>query len=125
MGFRRGQEVLLSYLPPCHVASLVVDEFMFQHIGAAVYFADRDALKGKLVEDLKEVRPTVLIAVPRVFEKIEERLREMGKKGGGLRRKVMDWAKGAAAEHHRAVRAQGQELKGSFSYRLARSLILR
>ncbi len=49
LGFRMGEEVILSYLPPSHSSSLVVDCFMMTSIAGTVYFADRDALKGKLV----------------------------------------------------------------------------
>ncbi len=125
MGFRHGEEVALSYLPPSHVASLVVDGYMMMHIGAAVHFADKNALKGTLVENLKEVRPTILVAVPRVFEKIEERLLEMGRKNRGLKKAVMDWAKAAASEYHRSTRTDGQAAKKTFSYRIARRLIFR
>ncbi len=125
MGFRHGEEVSLSYLPPSHIASLVVDGYMMMHVGAAVYFADKNALKGTLVENLKEVRPTIIIGVPRVFEKIEERLLEMGRKSRGLRKAVTDWAKAAASEHHRRVREEGTGVKESVSYKIARKLIFR
>ncbi len=55
MGFHHGEEVLLSYLPSCHVASLVVDAFMMMHIGAAVYCADKNALKGTLVNAVTDI----------------------------------------------------------------------
>ena len=38
--------------------------------------------------------------VPRVWEKIEEKLKELGKKNSGLKKVVMDWAKNAALQHH-------------------------
>ena len=42
--------------------------------GATVYFADKNALKGSLVATLKEVRPTIFFGVPRIYEKIQEKM---------------------------------------------------
>ena len=45
------------------------------------------------METLKEVRPTVFLAVPRVWEKIAEKLREVGKQTKGCKKKISTWAK--------------------------------
>jgi long-chain-fatty-acid--CoA ligase ACSBG len=47
-------------------------------------FARPDALSGSLIETLKDVRPTLFFAVPRVWEKLEEKLREIGAKSPTL-----------------------------------------
>jgi len=44
---------------------------------STVYFADKDALKGSLVDTLKEVEPTMFLGVPRVYEKIQEKMMEV------------------------------------------------
>ena len=63
----------VSYLPLSHAFAQMVDMWAPMYCGAAVYFADRSALKGSLVETLREVRPAFLFGVPRVFEKIQDR----------------------------------------------------
>ena len=45
---------------------------------AVVHFARPDALQGSLIETLLEVRPTIFISVPRLWEKFEEKLKEIG-----------------------------------------------
>ncbi len=43
---------------------------------------------------MREVRPTVFLGVPRVWEKMQEKMLEVSKNGSNLRRKVAAWAKG-------------------------------
>jgi len=49
--------------------------------------------------------------VPRVWEKIEEKLKEVGRKNTGVKRVVADWAKAAALDHHtrRMAGHQGEQ----------------
>ena len=44
----------------------------------ATYFADKNALKGTLTDTLKEVLPTLFFGVPRVWEKIQEKMIAIG-----------------------------------------------
>jgi len=67
------EDHLVSFLPLSHVAAQMVDLHSPMYTGAQVWFAQPDALKGTLGETLKEVRPTVFLGVPRVWEKIQEK----------------------------------------------------
>lgn len=49
-----------------------------------MFFADPSALQGSLVETLKEVRPTFFFSVPRVWKKIDEKLKEVAAQNGWL-----------------------------------------
>ncbi|XP_039762091.1 very long-chain-fatty-acid--CoA ligase bubblegum isoform X1 [Pararge aegeria] len=93
-------DVLISYLPLSHVAAQVVDIYTTLHNAVAVYFAQPDALKGSLIETLKEVRPTRFLAVPRVWEKMYEKIMAVGKSSGSLKRYIATWAKDKGTEHH-------------------------
>ncbi|XP_069482870.1 long-chain-fatty-acid--CoA ligase ACSBG2-like isoform X2 [Ambystoma mexicanum] len=88
------QEVLVSYLPLSHIAAQVVDIWIPMYFGGTTYFADPDALKGSLVTTLREVRPTGFLGVPRVWEKIQEKMKALGAKSSIIQRKVASWAKG-------------------------------
>lgn len=62
-----------------------------------MFFADPSALQGSLVETLKEVRPTFFFSVPRVWEKIDEKLKEVAAQNGWLATKISTWAKSMGA----------------------------
>lgn len=90
------QETCISYLPLSHIAAQMTDIWIPIRAGAVVYFAKPDALKGSLQSTLLQARPTLFVGVPRVFEKIEEKLKGIGANTKGLKKKLSDWAKGIA-----------------------------
>ena len=75
---------IVSYLPLSHIAGLAFD--ILQHMGnvCEVFFARPDALQGTLVNTLQWARPTMFFAVPRVWEKFEERLKEIAATKPGI-----------------------------------------
>ena len=78
----------VSYLPLSHVAAQFSDIFLSLKNGAHLFFADQDALKGTLIDYLLEIRPTVFLGVPRVWEKMEERVRSVLEK----KKMIFAWA---------------------------------
>ena len=111
----------VSYLPMSHAFAQMSDIWVPMFSGAAVYFADHGALRGSLVETLREVRPAFLFGVPRVFEKIQESMVEMGKSAGYLQRLVAGWAKGEGLSHNLKL-LRGETAEG-FSYSIAKRLV--
>ncbi|KAK3607857.1 hypothetical protein CHS0354_038285 [Potamilus streckersoni] len=93
LGLKYGLESLVSYLPLSHIAAQMLDIFVPINCGGTVYFAQPDALKGSLVNTMREVRPTSFFGVPRVWEKMQEKMIAAGKQAGGLKRKMANWAK--------------------------------
>lgn len=78
---------MLSYLPLSHVAGMMMDIYLIMSKGGTCCFADKNALKGTLLENIKHFRPSRFVGVPRVFEKIEEGMKAVGAKKG-IKKKV-------------------------------------
>lgn len=87
-----GVESLVSYLPLSHGAAQIVDIYLAITRACTVYFAKPDALKGSLVETLREVRPTQLFGVPRIWEKFHEKLESVFNQGG-LQMLLINWCR--------------------------------
>lgn len=117
-----GEEVLVSYLPLSHVAAQALDIFTVLSLAGCVYFADKDALKGSLIKTLIEARPTLFLGVPRVYEKIQEKMLQVGAQSGALKRTLGSWAKNVALQYHLDAMA-GYNYMG-LQYRIASKLVL-
>ncbi|XP_008292383.1 long-chain-fatty-acid--CoA ligase ACSBG2-like [Stegastes partitus] len=117
------KEVLVSYLPLSHVAAQMIDIWVSMSLGATTYFADPDALKGTLVNTLKEARPTFFLGVPRVWEKMQERMKAVGAKGSPMRKRVADWAKSIGLQY--TYSAMNGENLVPWGFMLANNLVFK
>jgi len=63
-----------------------------------LYFAKPDALQGSLVESLQWCRPTMFLAVPRIWEKFEDRLKAIAAEKPQFLQSISGWAKGYGYE---------------------------
>ncbi|KAF7202641.1 long-chain-fatty-acid--CoA ligase ACSBG2 isoform X1 [Nothobranchius furzeri] len=122
----QSQEVVVSYLPLSHIAAQMVDIWIVMRVGGLTYFADPDALKGSLVNTLKEARPTAFMGVPRVWEKMQERMKSVGAKSSTVRRKVAAWAKDVGLQSN-LTRMNQNSASGRrpFSYHVAKKLVFK
>ncbi len=91
---RYGEERYVSYLPLSHVASQIQDLVGAVITASQIWYADPSALKGSLVETLKEVKPTIFFSVPRVWEKMQEKMKTIAAKKGRIVKWMASWAKG-------------------------------
>uniref|UniRef100_A0A2M3YZ03 long-chain-fatty-acid--CoA ligase n=1 Tax=Anopheles braziliensis TaxID=58242 RepID=A0A2M3YZ03_9DIPT len=119
---RYAEEVLVSFLPLSHVAAQMVDIFLTLQFACTVYFADKDAMKGTLLHTLQEAKPTRMLAVPRVYEKIQEKMLSVGAQSTALRKMVAGWAKSVTLQHH--LNAMEGKPTNSWQYRLVRNYLL-
>ena len=116
-----GEESVLSYLPQCHMAGVMMDQFMVMAVGGECCFADKNALKGTLLENIVHYKPSRFMGVTRIFEKIEEGIKSKGSDTKGLKKKIVDWAKAQALHHH--TQEESGKPHNSFGYTIAKKLI--
>ena len=109
-----GPDVVLSYLPLSHIAAITIDITMpltvaavMPGYGTTCFARSYDLKTGTLGERLRAVRPTLLFGVPRVWEKIEERMKAVGAKTKGLKRAIATWAKATSLERERNLQIGG------------------
>jgi long-chain acyl-CoA synthetase len=86
--FESRGDVAISFLPLAHVYGRTLD---YAHLFHGVTIAYVEAVEH-VAQALLEIHPTLLAAVPRVFEKIYTRVMEQGSKQTGYKRKIFDWA---------------------------------
>lgn len=84
-------DVSLSYLPLSHIAEQMLTLHGPMRMGSTVYFGE--SLEA-LPDNLREVRPTFFLGVPRVWEKIQAKMMAAGADAPPLRKKLVGWAKG-------------------------------
>lgn len=122
-------EHLVSYLPLSHIAANMIDIHVPMdivgrlNIPTTVWFARPDALKASLAVTLRAARPTMLLGVPRVWEKIEEKMREVGATAKGMKKKLVDWAKGLGTQGFVASQVDSTETHYPRFHWIAKKLI--
>jgi long-chain acyl-CoA synthetase len=84
----KTQERALSFLPACHIYERTLIN-VYVLVGTSVYFAQNLDTIG---EDLREVRPHIFTTVPRLLEKIYEKIVATGNELRGLKRAIYFWA---------------------------------
>lgn len=95
-------DTALSVLPLSHVFEREA-MYMYLHKGMAVYFAENLQTVGP---NLREVSPTVLVGVPRIFEKIYQRIRESAAERGKVSVVLLSWSLSVAREYAELVLAR-------------------
>ena len=98
-----GRDISLSVLPLSHVFERT-GMYVYILYGMQVFYAESIE---KTPENLKEVRPTIFIGVPRIFEKVFERARLKAALAGRVNEIVFDWAVEVAKEYAAALDSGG------------------
>ena len=104
----KESDVFLSFLPLSHALERMAGYYMPLSFGASVAFAE--SIK-QLPVNLKEVKPTILISVPRIFEKFHDAIWDKINASSLLRKNVFKWAL--------------RQKTGSFAYKIADFVVFR
>lgn len=78
----------LTFLPACHAYERMI-QYLYMYKGMQVYYAESMDTIG---ENMKEVCPDMISAVPRLLEKVYEKIMAKGNELTGLKRKLFYWA---------------------------------
>ena len=84
----KWSKTAFSFLPICHAYERVL-VYMYQLLGMSVYYAESLAT---IADNMKEIHPTMMTAVPRVLEKMYEKIVQNGNKMKGLSGHIFRWA---------------------------------
>lgn len=97
-------DVVLSYLPLCHAFERTTGYYTCFAAGATIAFADSIET---VPENLREVRPTMMTSVPRLFERIKNRVEKSVQAGPEKNRKIFAWAIGVGIKRVRIEQRGG------------------
>lgn len=85
---------ILSYLPLCHVYERMMN-YSWQYVGLPIYYAEHIA---KIQDNMVELKPDIFTTVPRLLEKIYDKILHNGRSLKGIKRRIFFWANDVALE---------------------------
>jgi long-chain acyl-CoA synthetase len=116
-----GNDVGLSFLPLSHIFERMAGHYMMFATGTSIAYAESiDTVPA----NLQEVRPTLVLSVPRLYEKMYARVLENALSGGFIKKKIFFWANGVA-ERWANKKLSGKEPGGLLArqYAIAQKLV--
>ncbi|MEO7456326.1 MAG: long-chain fatty acid--CoA ligase, partial [Gemmatimonadaceae bacterium] len=119
--FHANDDIGLSFLPLAHVFERMAGHYLMFHVGCSIAYAES---MDTVPTDLQIVRPTLVLSVPRLYEKMYARVLENALAGGAVKQRIFFWAR-HVAEQWANVKLAGTEPKGflAMKYRIAQKLV--
>ncbi|MFL5621606.1 MAG: AMP-binding protein [Gemmatimonadaceae bacterium] len=116
-----GRDVALSFLPLSHIFERMGGHYLMFATGTSIAYAESI---DTVPVNLAEVRPTIVLSVPRLYEKMYARILETALTGGFLKKKIFFWAR-AVAERWANDRLAGRKPAGVLGtqYAIAQKLV--
>jgi long-chain acyl-CoA synthetase len=91
-------DTFLSWLPMSHIFERVAGEFLPLGLGATVVYAE--PLIERLAQNMADVQPTIMAAVPRFYERVYGRVKSTIDSGSPTKQKIFGWAMGIGAQKY-------------------------
>jgi long-chain acyl-CoA synthetase len=85
-----GETRILSFLPICHIFERVLI-YVYQYAGTSIYFAEAI---DKIGDNAKEIKPNLMSVVPRLLEKVFDKIMLKGEELSGIKKALFFWAVG-------------------------------
>ena len=85
---QKGTAKALSFLPVCHVFERII-LYLYIYCGIEIYFAESPE---KISDNLKEIKPHIMTAVPRLYEKVYDKIIAKGADLTGIKKALFFWA---------------------------------
>ncbi|MFL5595670.1 MAG: AMP-dependent synthetase/ligase [Gemmatimonadaceae bacterium] len=116
-----GRDVALSFLPLSHIFERMGGHYLMFATGTSIAYAESI---DTVPVNLQEVRPTIVLSVPRLYEKMYARILETALTGGFLKKKIFFWAR-AVAERWANEKLEGRKPAGLLGtqYAIAQKLV--
>lgn len=91
-------DLYLSFLPLSHVFERMATMYLSTYIGASVAFAENI---DKVAQNIAEIRPTLMAAVPRLLERVHDKVYKNATEQGGIKAKIFVWALGVGDQYRK------------------------
>ncbi|MDB4913242.1 MAG: AMP-dependent synthetase and ligase [Gemmatimonadetes bacterium] len=116
-----GKDIGLSFLPLSHIFERMAGHYMMFHVGCSIAYAESI---DTVPIDMQTVRPTLVLSVPRLYEKMYARVLENALAGGAVKQQIFFWAR-KVAEQWADEKLAGLEPGGflAIKYRIAQKLV--
>src|SRR5256714_642975 len=116
-----GDDTCLSFLPLSHIFERMAGHYLMMATGTSIAYAESI---DTVPIDMQLVKPTLVLSVPRLYEKMYARVLENALAGGALKKRIFFWAR-AVADRWATEKLAGQEPGGllGMQYRIAQRLV--
>ena len=114
------RDMFLSFLPLCHIFERCLGHYLPLYLGATIAYAENIQTVG---DNMREVHPTIMISVPRLYEKMYNLVQENVEKGSAVKKAIFKWCL-HVGKRHRAQKIKGK-VSGltAYQYRIAEKLV--
>lgn len=113
-------DVFLSFLPLCHSFERMAGYYTAMSCGATIAYAES---VETVRDNLAEVHPTIMTSVPRLFERIYNRIKNQVESAPAARRKIFNWAIKVGSDYAKAKKSGRISINLSLQHRIADKIV--